>query len=177
MSNKLKELEQAHIESKDDKILEQIKNIKEELNNILHKQIEVKLKYLGQNYYENGPKAKKILAWKLRKQLTDRTVTKIKNPLTKTYCHKPEDMEESFALYYKELYTQPQIMDSSLVKGFLGSLDLPSIGEEQNKMLTQEVTKAELDKAISRLKTKCQEEMDSLQNGLSGIGTFCRQWC
>lgn len=66
-------------------------------------------------------------------------------------CYKPENIQESFEKY-KELYSQPNTADASVIKCFLESLDLPSVGVEQNKLVTQEITKAETDKAISRLK-------------------------
>jgi len=40
-----------------------------------------------------------------------------------------------------------------LISHFLDTLDLPSIGTEQNKILMAEITPGELDKALNRLKT------------------------
>ena len=68
-------------------------------------------------------------------------------------CHRPEEIQESFETYYNNLYSQCNLAGASTVKQFLETLDLPSIGEEQNKFITQEITRAEIDRAISRLKT------------------------
>lgn len=151
--NSLKALEQKHIELNKPQILEEIKVRKQQINNILDKQVETKLKYIKQKYYENGPRAKKMLAWKLRKQQTERSVFKIRNPETNVTCYKTEDILRSFEIYYKKLYSQPEAADPSIIENFLESLDLPSVGLTQNKMIAQEITEAEIDKAISNLKT------------------------
>lgn len=52
-------LEQKHIETNDPVLLEQISVIKSELNKKLNDKVELKLKYIKQTYYENGPQAKK----------------------------------------------------------------------------------------------------------------------
>lgn len=59
LSNTLKTLEQKHIELHKPQILEEIKVMKQQINKILDNQVEIKLKYIKQNYYENGPRAKK----------------------------------------------------------------------------------------------------------------------
>lgn len=47
---------------------------------------------------------------------------------------------------------EPNTTSSQEIHSFLESLDLPSIGEVQNKALMAEITKEEIGKAISRLK-------------------------
>ena len=51
------------------------------------------------------------------------------------------------------VYTQPKLAEPATVKCFLDSLDLPSIDTEENKQVTADITIAEVDKAISKLKT------------------------
>ncbi len=89
-----------------------------------------------------------MLAWKLCKQQTERSIFKIKNPATNVMCYTPEH-DKSFEKHYKE----PKAAEPSIIKSFLDSLDLPSIGVEQNEQVMQEITNAEIDSAVSRLKT------------------------
>lgn len=44
---------------KEKQILEEINATKQKLNKILDNQVEIKLKYIKQSHYENGPRAKK----------------------------------------------------------------------------------------------------------------------
>lgn len=81
-------------------------------------------------------------------------------------CYKLEDIQQSFEDYYKDLYSQPETADTLKIEPFLKSLDLPSIGDQQNKMLTSEITIVELDKAISRLKA----------NKAPGSDGFISEW-
>lgn len=73
---------------------------------------------------------------------------KIRNPKNNKICYKLEEIQQAFETYYKELYTQPDKADDSIINEVLKFLDLPSIGECQNNVLT-----AELGSAVSRLKT------------------------
>ena len=113
----------------------------------------MKLKFTKQRYYDNGPRAKRLLAWRIKKQQDERSIHKIKDTQSGKVCHKLEEIQQCFEKYYKGLYTQPDSAESPSIVNFLNSLDLPSIGTEQNSIMTCEITKQELDSAISRLKT------------------------
>lgn len=90
----------------------------------------------------------------MRKQQAERSIFKIRDPETEEMCYKPEHIQQSFKKYYKKLYSQPEAAETLIVTNFLNSLNLPSVGQEQNNLLTQEITGIEIDEAISRLKTK-----------------------
>ena len=106
----------------------------------------MKKKFTKQRFYETGPRAMRI-----RKQQGKNTIYKIKNPKTQKVCSKSEDIQHVFESYYKDLYTQPAMADITTIESFLSSLDLPSIGEQQNKEIMNDITAEELNKAISRL--------------------------
>lgn len=150
---KLKSLEKKHMENNDTRILNDIMETKQILNSLYENQVEKRAKLIKQNFYENGPKSKKLLAWRIRKQQAERFIHKVRDPRTNEMYHNLDDIQKAFETYYTKLYAQPRTTESAVISSFLTSLDLPSIGTEQNKILTREITDDEINKAISRLKT------------------------
>lgn len=152
LQDELKTLKIRHTEQKDPQILTRIKTIKQYINRIYDEEIEKQLKFTKQKYYETGPRAMKLLSWRIRKQQEKNKIYKIRNPKTQNVCGKPEDIECAFELHYKGLYTQPTMVEKTKIETFLSSPDLPSIGKQQNKDIMAEITAEELNKAFSRLK-------------------------
>lgn len=72
-----------------------------------------KLLFLGQRYYEKGGK---YLAYKLREQQEENTITKIRNPKTQTAVNEAEKIQESLETFYRELYSQPQAADEAQIE-------------------------------------------------------------
>ena len=142
----------------------QIKDIKKQIEILMKDEIEKKLRFTKQTFYESGPRATRILARRLRKQQITNSIHKIRDPLTNSLNYDPEEIHRSFKNYYETLYSQPEKVDEEKIKQFLTSLDLPSIGLEQNKYLTSPITKDELDKAIGRLATNKSPGSDGYPN-------------
>lgn len=92
--------------------------------------------------------------------MADRFIHKMKDLQTDEMYHKLEDIQCSFETYYKNLYSHPQAAESVEVSDFLSSIDLPSVGTEQNKIMPQEITDEEINKVISRLKAGKMPEAD-----------------
>uniref|UniRef100_A0A096LQF6 Reverse transcriptase domain-containing protein n=1 Tax=Poecilia formosa TaxID=48698 RepID=A0A096LQF6_POEFO len=153
LQENLKRLERLHSINKSPSLLEQMRPVKQEIHKILNEEIEKKLKYMRQRYYEAGPKAAKVLSWRLRKQQVENTIYKVRNPRTNKITSKLEEIQSSFEGYYAALYTQPDKMDNQTIQKFLNSLDLPSIGKNQNDKLMAEISAEEVDRGISNLKT------------------------
>lgn len=143
---KLKSLESKHMDYNDTSILNDIMETKRTLNNLYENQVEKRAKLIKQNFYENGPKSKKLLAWRIRKQQAERFIHKVRDPRTNEMYHNLEDIQNTFGMYHTKLYAQPRTTESAVIS-FLTSLDLPSIGTEQNK-ITQEITDDEINEAI-----------------------------
>ena len=57
-----------------------MKEVRNQINRILQQEIEIKARFLNQNYYELGLKATRLLAKKLRKQQAGITVNKLRDP-------------------------------------------------------------------------------------------------
>ena len=81
--NQLRILEQKHKNHEDGAILHQINIIRRQIDDNLNNEIEKKLRFTKQTYYESGPKAAKYLARRLKVQQAANTIHKIRDPLTK----------------------------------------------------------------------------------------------
>ncbi len=60
----------------------------------------------------------------------------------------------------KKLYSKPPSADEDTIRNFLNTLDLPSICKMQNNSLTADITKEEIQDAISRLKANKSPSSD-----------------
>lgn len=94
----------------------------------------------------------KILAWKLKKKIVENTITKIKHPETGNMMTNLHKIQEAFESFYKTLYAKVSGGAEYEIDNFLNSLYLPSLNEEQNKIMIAEVTETELMKAINKNK-------------------------
>ena len=150
---KLREMETKHKSTGDQSLLQQIKETRGEINEILRGEIEKKARFLKQSYYESGSKAARLLARRLRKQQASNTIHRTRDPQTNQLLYEPDEIERIFEEYYKTLYSNPPLADEGTIRNFLNSLDLPSIGEIQNDTIMSQFTVEELEAAISRLKT------------------------
>ena len=159
---RLKDLERKHNATSDPEILRQVKETKNKIDNILLTEVEKKARFVKQTYYEGGSKASRLLARRIRKQQALNTIYKIRDPQTNDLLTEPDEIERVFREYYQNLYTQPAAADEQDMENFLDRLDLPSIGEEQNTLLTADITEEEMERAISRLKNNTSLGSDGL---------------
>uniref|UniRef100_A0A3B3B8H2 Reverse transcriptase domain-containing protein n=1 Tax=Oryzias melastigma TaxID=30732 RepID=A0A3B3B8H2_ORYME len=162
----LKKLEKVNKDRASKKTEHEIKMKISEINDIHSQEIQKKLIYTKQRYYEVGNKSTKLLAYKLKKQQTKNNIYKIKNPVTKTLVYKTGEIQKCFETYYKNLYSQPILNDIPKIVNFLKNINLPKVTDEQNAMLTAEITTEEIHLAISKLKA----------NKSPGTDGFTSEW-
>lgn len=79
LEKQLKEAQKIHKRTNDPGEKQKIKKLQKEIDDIRTDEIQRKLVFLRQNYYESGAKSMRHLAYKLRKQQADSTVYKIRH--------------------------------------------------------------------------------------------------
>ena len=105
LETKLKHLQRVHSVTLDEKEKQEIKEIRNEIEEMSTQEIQKKFIFLKQRYYEVGGKAMKLLAYKLKKQQADNTISKIKNPDSGEIEHRLEKIQQSFEKFYKKLFS------------------------------------------------------------------------
>lgn len=150
-------LQKGPRQEKLDELEKELKNIKKdnqldisqktgEIKNLIKNEADLQKKiiFLKQRYYEVGSKSAKILAYKLRKQQAERVEHKSKDPITKQMKHEFQDIHSCFEKYYKNLYARMACKGDTSPESLLASLNLPTITEDRNKALLANVTIGEL---------------------------------
>ena len=153
LESDLEKLEKQHKNKVDEKLNQEIKRVKTEINDILAQEIQKKLMYLKQRYYETGSKSTKLLAYRLKKQMANNNIYKIRDPFTNSTKYMTEEIHNCFGMYYKNLYSQPDINNKNQILSLLDSLSLLRVSEDQNSNLTKEISAEEVYSAISKMKT------------------------
>uniref|UniRef100_A0A3P9MWT0 Reverse transcriptase domain-containing protein n=1 Tax=Poecilia reticulata TaxID=8081 RepID=A0A3P9MWT0_POERE len=87
----------------------------------------------------------------MKKQVVNNNIFKIRDS-SNLIKYKTEEIQNCFENYYKKLYSQAEINNDNQIHALLESLNLPRITEDQNRILTKEITEEEIDSEISRLK-------------------------
>lgn len=65
------------------------------------------LRFMKQRYHKVGPKAAKLLAWRLRKQQAENTICKIRDPVTNKMTSSLDGIQKVFETYYTHLLYIP----------------------------------------------------------------------
>ena len=119
LNKELKNLETQHKREQKPELLTKIKAVRNKINLIYTQEVEKKMIFPRQAYYESGAKSLKILARKLQKQQADNAIYKIRDIDSKTIQYKQEEIQRTFRKYYKRLYTQPQLDGDQQIDDFL----------------------------------------------------------
>lgn len=157
---KLKELQRKHKLTLDANLEKEMHQIKTKLNDNQSRDILKSLMFVKQKYYEVGSKSTKLLAYKIKKQQTERTIYKIRDSRDGNIKYDLNDISQSFEIYYKKLYTQPSLDNKYLRDSLLEGLKRPTVSEAQNKSLCAPITEEELNGAISNLKSNKSPGLD-----------------
>lgn len=129
----------------------QMRPIKQEIDKIHSEEVEKKIRYMEQWFYEAGPKAAQLLPWRLRQQQAERTIHKIRDPTSNTIITELERIQKSFETYYRSLCTQPEKASGQHIELFLNPLNLPTLSNDHNDELTSQTSSEETDEVISSL--------------------------
>ena len=158
-------LEKENARTRSSELYKRISALKFEYNKILSAKISRTFLYIKQKHFEFNDKPHRLLARILKKQVSDRTIHKIKSDKGETLM-KPKDINDRFLQFYKNLYTSKKDSDNITMQTFLNECMLPRLDETESAQLNSEITLEEVKKAISSLKSNKSPGPDGLPGEL-----------
>ncbi len=100
-------------------------------------------------YYEQGDKAGRLLAHKLRQLLSSRQILKIRTSSGTSFD--PREINDEFKRFYQSLYASENKVDISELDDFFQPLVVPKISHDLVEKLERPITVEELSNAIRSL--------------------------
>lgn len=148
---KIKDMQKEYERIKTNELLVRLNLAKKELQELQIKEIEKKLLFSKQLFFDNSPKAMKKLSFKLKKQQEKSTITMVKDKKG-TLNRGKLRIAATFREFYQELYTPEQQVNAQEIKNYLKQLSLPLVTQEQNNNLVQPISEEEIVKVIKKSK-------------------------
>uniref|UniRef100_A0A3P8SZA0 Reverse transcriptase domain-containing protein n=1 Tax=Amphiprion percula TaxID=161767 RepID=A0A3P8SZA0_AMPPE len=151
LEDKIKKLEQQHKRTPTSCLLDTLKQARRDLNILLTEKIEANLRFTNQKYYENGNRASRLLALRLKKQQSSNIVHKLQ--CNNSIITRPDEISQEFAGFYKSMYSNTDTCtdDEELAK-FLNDIELQELSESMAKELDEPIRESEIQQVISTLK-------------------------
>ena len=152
LEKKLKEIESGYFENPTQNVFVELNEINAKYNVLTVDKATKSLMKLKQTYYEQGERASKLLAWRIRQMETERAINAIQTdagPIT----NDPKELNRTFLGFYDRLYQSDYLTSASQKqKEFLDSLDFMPLKEDSQATLELDLNDEELSLAISGMK-------------------------
>lgn len=133
-------------------IEQEVKMVKNEIDEINSQEIQKKLVFLKQKYWEVSDKASRLLTYKLKKKQADSALYKITQTLRRFNINRRRFSSICCHSIKNCILNNRQWLTDRHSDRLLHSLHLPAVTETQNNILRAEVTLKEINLAITRLK-------------------------
>lgn len=142
---KLSVLEESYCVDNSGDTLNEMLSIKYGYSGILGEQVGNYIRKLKQKHFELGDKPDRLLTRQLKGVQADRAIHKIS---TMTGVLITNQKRINFLDFYSQLYTSKSTATDAVIKGFLHSLNIPSLSEVAMRDLDSDITLEEIKIAI-----------------------------
>lgn len=105
---------------------------------------------LKQTFYDQGEKAGKLLAWRIKSLGNERAVFELESELGKPITNL-QDINNNFQSFYSKLYTSETKATPHSLGLFLDQIDIPILDDNAQKELNSPMSRSELSEAIDSM--------------------------
>lgn len=132
---------------KSHEILQKIKILQSHISRILNKEVENKIKWGKQRYFESANKPGKLLAWMIKEKQTKKVINKILDQGEE--ITDPVKIKIKFLNFYKDLYKQEHL-EVNKMEEYLQQNKLPRIEKEEVEALNSNIEIDEMAQVIKK---------------------------
>ncbi len=148
LDTKIKLIEKTLSNKNDLNIHQELLNLRTKYNELSAKKPAASLMMLRQYYYDQGEKAGKLLAWRIKQKQSERTINSIEDNCGSITVD-PVKINDTFKCFFETLYSSEY--KGNMQKEFLDSLSIPTISEVTKRSLDMDITVEEITAAIDSL--------------------------
>ena len=148
LETKIKKLESAYFIDPCLTVHQELLLLRSQFNEMSASKAASNLLKLKQSVFDQGEKPGRVLAWRIKKLQTERSITKLKNNAGEIVAD-PLAINEAFREYYEKLYSSELIQERVDQSSFLDSLTIPKLPEEDSANLERVLTLREIYEAIT----------------------------
>lgn len=128
-----------------------LSTLKFELNNLLKSKAEFSIHRTRVTYYSQSESSSRLLAAKIKQNESFSIINAIETPLG-SVTYDAEEINDTFRLFYSNLYESEAFFDPTVLKLYLSKLNLSSLSKEEAEFLDKSPTITELKDALSSMK-------------------------
>lgn len=148
LDQSIKDLEEDIFKQDTPELRHKLLLLKAEFNDISTNKAAANITRLKQTYYDQGEKAGRLLAWRIKAQQNEGRINKIET-IDGQNTTIPTEINNAFRNYYEDLYKSTPPENTHHYKKCMDEIQIQSLSEEDSKILDQPIEIADLKAAIN----------------------------
>lgn len=152
LEDQIKMLENENSQSSNLETLQKLTIMRAKYDKLTTDKVAKSLMWTKQAFYDQGEKAGKLLAWRIKKQQAERAILSIKTT-EDVLVTDPIEINDCFRTFYQTLYQTECNPNEEIQNIFLKDLQFQTLSEEDRKLLNNPLTAQDILEAIGEMNT------------------------
>ena len=161
IEKEIKTLEELIVTNKTPSVEQRLNTLRAQYNEMSVNKALNNLNKLKQQFYDQGEKAGKLLAWRIKAIQNERSIHEIEKS-NGTMTSDPKEINETFQKFYETLYKSEFSADKTSLNGFLDALNFPTLSQEDMEILERPLELEEFYCALMSMQSGKTAGPDSL---------------
>lgn len=154
LEERIQSLEESSLQGgrNNKEILKELLILRTQYNKITNDKAAANLQRLKQQFYDQGEKPGRLLAWRIKQQESERSITNIEISNGNNIID-PMEINTTFKKFYEKLYSSEYNTSKDVQSKFLDQLHIPQISKIARDNLEKQINTTDIMEAINSLKS------------------------